>query len=258
MTKDAKRFLLYIAIGIAVLAIVSILVAALGFGGSVVGESKTYDVTGDILTLEVEIGAADFRIVTAEKFSVESNLKKLTFRQTGDRLVLLEKSIGNKDYNGAELIIYIPEGVVFEEIDITTGAGRFTADSLSAKKLNLEFGAGEVNIGELNATLEADIEGGAGEINIGGGSLSDLSFDMGVGELNLISSIIGEGELNLGVGEAKITLLGGRDGYTVEMNKGIGSISFDGESLSTGRTMGAGSNKVEINGGIGSIEVNFK
>ncbi len=258
MTRDAKRFLICVGSVFALLLIVSLISGLLGLGGPAVGESKTYEVEGQIKTLEVEISAADFRIVKGESFFVESNLKKLTFRQSGDRLVLNENRRGGKNYDGAFLTIYIPDGTVFTEIDITTGAGRFTADQLSAEKLDMEFGAGEVNIGELNATSEADIEGGAGQITIGGGSLNDLNFDMGVGELNITSLITGNSELNLGVGEVKITLIGSREEYTVEINKGIGSVRFDGEGLSTEKTMGNGQNGVEINGGIGSIEIDFK
>lgn len=262
---DTQKIIKYAAIALAVLIILGIIggiVGALGlasaFGGSGVGESRAYEVEGEIRSLEVDIGAAEFRIEKGEAFSVESNLKNLTFRQTGNRLILREKSFGNKNYNGAFLTICIPEGTVFSEINITTGAGKFTAESLSAEKVDLELGAGEVNIGELNATREADIEGGAGQITIGGGRLSDLQIDMGIGELRLTSEIVGEGEFNLGVGEVRITLIGSRDDYTVELNKGIGSIDFDGESISSGRTMGNGRNDVEINGGIGSITVVFK
>lgn len=257
MTRDAKRFLIGIGVAVALITCVSLLFTLLGVGGSVVGEFKDYEVTGEVSLLEVEIGAADFRIEKGEEFAVRSNLNRLTFRQTGSKLVISEKSFGNRSYEGAELIIYIPDGVVFDELDINTGAGRFTADTLSAKKLDLEFGAGEVNIGELNALVEADIDGGAGKITIGGGSLRNLSLDMGVGELNLTSAIVGDGELDLGVGEANVTLIGSRDGYTVELNKGIGDIRLDGASVSGGR-IGNGENRVEINGGIGSINLFFK
>lgn len=258
MTRDAKKFLIWVGCGLALLLCLSLIGSLFGLGGSVVGEWQTYEVNGEVKTLEVEIGAADFRIEKGESFSVRSNLKNLTFKQTDDKLVLTEKSVGSKNYNGAELVIYIPDGAAFDEIDITTGAGKFTAGTLSAEKLDLEFGAGEVNISELNATREANITSGAGEVTIGGGSLINLKLEIGAGELNLISAIVGEGKLDLGLGEANITLIGSIADYTVEINKAIGSIIFDGESLSTGKTMGNGQNKVEINGGIGSIEVKFK
>lgn len=263
MTTDAKKFLKYSAIVLGALVIISAIVslfgagkAIFGFGNfSAVGENRTYEVTGEITSLEVEISAADFRIETGDSFSVESNLKNLTFRQTADRLILLEKSAGNRSYNGAFLVIYIPEGTVFTELDIFTGAGKFTADSLSAEKLELEFGAGDVNIGKLIATREAEIEGGAGSITIGGGSLCGLALEMGVGALHFTSALMGESSLDLGVGEAVITLLGSAEDYTLELNKGIGDIRLNGQLLSNGRKVGNGLNYIEINGGIGSISV---
>lgn len=261
---DKEKIIKYIAIALAVLLIVGIvggIITALGVVLGVrdaVGESKTYEAEGVVNSLKVEIGAADFRIVSGEKFLVESNLKDLTFRQTGDRLILNEKSFGNRNYNGAFITIYIPEGTAFEEIDLVVGAGNFTAESLSAESVELEFGAGEVNIGQLNATREADIEGGAGQITISGGSLRNLQVDMGIGELYITSDIVGEGEFNLGVGEVIITLIGTRDDYTVELNKGVGDMHFDGDVISSGRTFGGGANEIEINGGIGSVSVEFK
>jgi len=258
MTRDAKRFLICVCGALLLLSGISLVGSLFGLGGPVVGETKTYEVTGEIKILDVEIGAAEFRVLKGDKFSVESNLKNLNFNQKDDKLVLLENSGGNKSYKNAFLTVYIPEGTVFSKIDITTGAGTFTADVLSAEKLNFVLGAGEVNIKELNASAEARINGGAGEITIEGGNLNNLTFEMGVGELELVALISGESKLDIGVGEAKITLLGSREDYTVELTKGIGSILFDGESLSTGKTMGNGKHHVKINGGIGSIEVDFE
>lgn len=257
MTQAAKNFLICAGAVALVIAVVAILIATLTGGGSAVGENRVYDVEGQVKRLEIEIEAADFRIVTGEGFSVESNLKNLSFRQTGERLIITERTAGNPDYEGARLTVTIPEGAVFSEIDITVGAGRFTADVLSGDEVNLEFGAGDVYIGSLYATREADIEGGAGKITIGGGSVSDLQLAMGVGELVLKSELFG-GELDLGVGEARITLLGEREDYALELNRGIGSITLDGEPLSIGGRFGNGDRRVEINGGVGSVFVDFE
>ena len=257
MTRAAKNFLICAGAVALVIAVAAILIATLTGGRSAVGENRIYDVEGRVKRLEIEIEAADFRIVTGEGFSVESNLKNLSFRQTGERLIISERTAGNPDYEGARLTVTIPEGAVFSEIDITVGAGRFTADIISGDEVNLEFGAAEVYIGSLYATHEADVEGGAGKITIGGGSVSDLQLEMGVGELVLESEIL-DGELDLGVGEARITLLGGREDYTIEINRGIGSISFDGEYLSMGGRFGDGDRRVEINGGVGSVFVDFE
>ena len=44
----------------------------------VLPESKTYCVDSSIHSLNIQINAADFKIVPADAFSVESNLKYLT------------------------------------------------------------------------------------------------------------------------------------------------------------------------------------
>ena len=257
MTRDAKRFLSIAAACLLVICIISIVFSALGSFGPAVGDMKTYEVEGEIKTLEIEINAADFRIVEGDGFLVESNLSKLRFRQSGERLILKDESRGNKNYKDASLVLYIPEGWSFDKVEISTGAGVFYASLLSAKELDLDFGAGEIVIDELCASRDADIEGGAGEITVKGGILNNPDIEMGAGELNLTSEITGNADLSFGVGEANITLIGDLDDYTIKANKGIGSIFVDGTSLSGGETIGNGSSRVVIDGGIGSINIYF-
>jgi hypothetical protein len=63
--------------------------------------------------------------------------------------------------------------------------------------------------------------------------------------------------LDLGVGETNITLIGTKEDYKLELEKGLGNISVEGKELSEDSSIGNGSNIVEINGGIGSIHVRF-
>lgn len=264
MTSEQK-IIKYAAIALAVLLIASIVFGAVsivgwigGIGKSAVGDNQTYTPEGEINSLEVEIGAAEFKIAEGEIFKVESNLKWLDVKVSGGTLVLHEKQKNNADYDGAVLTIYIPEDFVFSDANINTRAGKLTVERLSAGTLHLLLGAGEAIINNLTVTSLAEIEGGAGSVSILGGSIKDLDLEMGVGKLDLDASLLGDSELDLGVGEVKIALQGGRDSYTLEINKAIGSIKIDGESLSSSRTIGNGERTVEINGGIGDIDVTFK
>ncbi|MBQ9839934.1 MAG: hypothetical protein IJO56_10670, partial [Oscillospiraceae bacterium] len=54
------------------------------------------------------------------------------------------------------------------------------------------------------------------------------------------------------------TLLGSKEDYKLELEKGLGNISIDGVNVSDYGSSGNGTNKVEINGGVGSINVEFK
>lgn len=251
----------------AIVLTVSIIGGLLGvvglFGGlfdedAVLEDAKTYSVSDNITELDISINAADFTIKQADAFSVESNLKNLTVKEKDGVLIIEENKRFGVTYTDAALILYIPADTVFKKADITTGAGRLTVDSLSADSLKLELGAGEVNIGTLTAAKKADIDGGAGRITISGGTLHNLDLDMGVGQLNLTSAILGNSEFDLGIGESNITLIGSKDDYDIDAEKGIGNITVDGETVSNLNGNGNGENDIEINGGIGAINLAFK
>ena len=190
--------------------------------------------------------------------SVESNLKHLKVEEEGGLLTIQETKIFTGTYSGAVLTVYVPAGTLFDNVNFTTGASRLTIGNLSSGTLDFELGAGDVSIDSLVATKSADIDGGAGRITITGGALKDLDLDMGVGQLNLTSALTGNCQLDLGVGESNITLIGSKENYKLDLEKGLGNISIDGVNVSDYGSSGNSTNKVEIDGGVGSINVEFK
>ena len=263
MQKAVKYLAMAFAIFLTVTIIGGILSAAglLGglFGGdAVTKDMQTYPVTGEIHDLNIRINAADLYIKEGDAFSIESNLKHLKVEEKGDVLTIEETRKFGGTYNNAVLTIYIPAGTVFDNTNLATGAGRLTIEDLSSGTLDFELGAGEVSITSLIATKSADIGGGAGRITISGGALKDLELEMGVGQLNLTSALTGDCQLDLGIGESNITLIGNKDDYKLELEKGIGSLTVDGKDVSDYGSSGNGMNSVEINGGIGAIHVKFK
>ena len=262
-----QKVIKYLAIAFAIFLTVSIIggiLSAVGlFGGlfssdAVLEEVKTYSVTADIHNLDIEINAADLYIKEGDAFSVESNLKHLKVEENGGLLTIQETKKFTGTYTDAVLTVYVPAGTVFDNVNLTTGAGRLTIGDMSSGTLDFELGAGDVSIDSLIATKSADIEGGAGRITIAGGTLKDLDLDMGVGQLNLTSALIGNCQLDLGVGESNITLIGRKEDYKLDLEKGLGNISVDGVNVSDYGSSGNGTNKVEINGGVGSINVRFE
>ena len=262
-----QKVIKYLAIAFAIFLTVSIIGGVLSmfglFGGFFSGDAvtediKTYAVSPDIQSLEVKINAADFRIKQGERFSIESNLKHLTVEEKNGVLTIKETKKFAHTYTGAVLTLYVPSDTVFEKANIITGAGRLTVDSLSASTMNLVFGAGEVTIDTLVATSDIDIDGGAGKITVSGGALHNLDLDMGVGQLNLTSALTGESDFDLGVGESNITVIGNKDDYKLDIEKGIGNITIDGTSVSNIKRKGNGNNGIEVSGGIGAINLKFK
>lgn len=262
-----QKVIKYLAMAFAVFLTVSIiggLLSMLGFLGGFFGSDavsediQTYAVSSDISRLEVNINAADFSIKQGEKFSVESNLKHLTVEDKNGTLFVRETKAFGSTYTGSVLTLYIPADTTFEKVNIKTGAGKLTAEQLSADTMDLELGAGEVAIESLVATSGVDIEGGAGKITISGGSLHNLDLDMGVGQLNLTSALSGDCNFDLGIGESNITVIGDRENYKLDIEKGIGNITVDGASASNMKEQGNSGDSIDISGGIGAINLNFK
>ncbi len=256
----------YLAIALAIFLTVSIIGGILSmfglfggfFGGSAVTDDiKTYTVSSDIKSLEVKINAADFTIKQGDSFSVESNLKYLTVEDKNGVLTIRDTKKFIRTYTGAVLTLYIPADTVFDKANITTGAGRLTVDNLSADTMNFELGAGEVAIDTLVAASDIDINGGAGKITISGGALHNLDLDMGAGQLNLTSALTGESDFDLGIGESNITVIGNKNDYKLDIERGLGNITVDGTSVSNIKGQGNGNNDIEISGGIGAINLKF-
>ena len=223
-----------------------------------VGEMQMYPIEGEISSLSVSLSGAELKIKTADKFSVESNHNYISVKSEDGKLCINEtKKLFSVHPKGVTVVLNIPEGLIFDDATVETGAGKVKIDSLVADVLELSLGAGEARIKNLTANSRADIDGGAGEINIDGGKLCNLKLDMGVGALTLKSRIEGQSRLDYGIGKTKLTLLGSREDYKIEIDKGIGKAKIAGESMPDDSVYGAGENSIEIDGGIGNLSVDF-
>lgn len=223
-----------------------------------VGEMQVYSVDDDISSLSISLSGAKLKIKIADKFSVESNHNYISVKSDDGKLRIDEtKKLFSVYPKGLTVVLNIPEDFVFDKATVETGAGRVEIDSLSAYDLKLSLGAGEAEIKNLTANSRADIDGGAGELNIDGGRLCNLKLDMGVGELTLKSRIEGQSKLDYGVGETKLTLLGNREDYKIEIDTGIGEAKLEGETIHDDSVYGSGENYIEIDGGIGEIDIEF-
>ncbi len=228
------------------------------------GENKVYTLSQTIHSLQIDIGAAELSIQIGEAYKLESNHRKLTVTDKDGVLCIREEkgmygSFGG-NYNGVKLTLTIPHGKVLKLAHITTGAGKVSVERLEADDVELEFGAGEVTIDYLYVKNKADIQTGAGKVTVKDGFLHDLDLEMGVGELSLMTALGGENHIEQGVGQLNLVLklLGGKDTYSLRVNKGIGSIHINGEAVTNGSVYGSGDTKVYIDGGIGAIDIRLQ
>lgn len=194
-------------------------------------------------------------IKTGANFKIETNNPQIACKQNSNQLVIKEKHKWFSTKNGNDLIIYIPKEMMFETVEIDTGAGNVTIEKLETKKISFDIGAGEVKMKHLNVTEEAKIDSGAGKVEILSSSIKNLDLDVGVGKFILNAKLSGKNDIDAGVGELDINLTDGIENYTIRANKGIGSISLAGKEVSENIKYGEGDTYIEIEGGIGAIDI---
>lgn len=271
---NAQKIIKYLAIAFAIFLIVTIistitatlfaLSGVLGLKNDIEEKMNSEMVSTDfknanISTLDIDIAFTNLTIKTGDTLKLETDNSSIVCNQYDKKLLIDEKN--NRlfsSYIEKELILYLPKELQLETVDIATGAGKVDIESLNTEKLSFELGAGETEIQSLNVSRKCEIDGGAGKLTILDSTINDIDLDMGVGKVNLTANLIGKNEINAGVGSLNIDLLGKQDSYKIRADKGIGSIKIDGKEIESGETFGDGDNQIEIDGGVGNINIEFK
>lgn len=214
----------------------------------------------EISTLKINMLHTNLKVKEGDSFKVETNNSKITFSNNNGSVIIKEEkynwSINN---NTAELIIYMPKDMItLDETKIETGAGSINIEKLSTQVLELELGAGDVNMENIIVTKFAKIDGGAGRAKLKSSEINNLKANLGIGEFIFSGKLIGKNEIDSGVGKINIDLLDNLENYTIDVDKGIGTVTLNEKKLEMDRVYGTGKNHLEIDGGIGEIKINFK
>lgn len=263
--KIVKYLAIAFALFLTVNIIAGILMGVAGISGLLsdkddttpAAEMQTYPVEGEISSLSIELSTAGLILQTGEAFSVESNHPYVSVTADNGTLTVSETKKLFTSIKSTSVVITVPDGFVFDEVTVDTGAGRVEFEALTCDVLDLSLGAGRVDIHRLTANERAEIDGGAGQLTVDGGKLCNLNLDMGVGALTLTSRLEGQCSLDYGVGSTKLILLGHREDYQISLDKGLGDAHLAGEVMQDGAVYGTGAQKIDIDGGVGSITVDF-
>ena len=221
------------------------------------GDMNGYSVSGDITAVRIDVSAARISVRTGDALSVESTMSDLTVKNDGGRLVVKDKkhvTYNNSNKNTVDIIL--PEGITLDELDIDGGAGTLDVSGITSRRLSVGIGAGSTRLSSLTVTESADIDGGAGRLVIDGCDITDLDFDMGTGKAVLDCRLSGDCSIDQGVGALELTLRGTPNDYRIKLDKGIGSARLGGSGVGDG-TYGSGACTVDLDGGIGSMIIDF-
>lgn len=268
--SSAQKVIKYLAISFAFLLIFSIIsgimsgVIAISSAFSdkddyeIMDEIKDLEVSGEVKLLDIDIASSNIVIKIGDTFKIETSNKYIQCKQDYNMIYITEKKhIWFNDSSESKLIIYIPKDMVLDGVSINSGAGTVSIDKLSTRILHLDLGAGKVNIDNLTTLDNTRIDSGAGEVILKNSSLNNLDLNMGIGKFTLKAKLLENSDIDHGVGEANLNLIGEKDDYQIHVDKGLGSITISGNEIKDDLIVGNGTNKINIDGGVGSININF-
>lgn len=262
---NIQKIIKYLSIAFAFYLIVCIITGILSvfkvinkiYDKSSEGNNNYYKITelnNSFDTFDVKVGITNLYIKSGGSFKLETNNKHIKIKNENNKLAIKEEANINLNYD-YKLTITIPENIIFNDIDIESGAGVVDIQNLSGNDVDFEFGAGKVNITKMQINNKGSIETGAGSVNIENSKFNNLDLDMGVGSLNLECFLLGNNKIDSGIGKLNIKLLDDINNYKFKISKGIGSIKYNDEELKDNMIFGNGNNVIDINGGIGNINI---
>ncbi len=267
-----QKVIKYLAIALAAFIIMNIVSVALSILWGVAwisgvakdaqiieSQEEIYSTIGntDITTLKIELSASNLEIKNGEMLRVETNNLNVKCNQEGNQLIIKDKTKNwfSKRSDESQIILYMPANMLWDSVKIDSGAGELNIEELATRNFDFDMGAGKVVIKELNVSNKTEIDGGAGKIEILSGAMNNLKLDTGVGEFTLNAKLTGRNDVNAGVGKINFNLTDGTENYKIKVNKGIGSITIDGKETTDGNEYGHGETYIDIDGGVGAIEI---
>lgn len=263
-TRDKSIKILAISLGMFLIAIIlsvilNIVSLLLGIhyinNGNEVSNEEIFLKDKSITSIDIDLNYTSLDIRTGDEFKIDKKIIKdnIDTKTEGNVLKIEEKNNLFWRNNGI-VTIYVPKNKEVYSLKVSLGAGKLSIDNISADTLKLDLGAGHSNINNSSFGY-AEIESGAGKLSILNTTLKNLNADFGVGHTDLEAYILGNSEIDAGVGKLDMKLLGNRDDYKIEIEKGLGATYIDGQSQNL---FGNGRNKIKIDGGVGCIDVSFK
>ena len=215
----------------------------------------------EVTTLKIDLAYTNLDIKTGDDFKVETNNSNITFEENNGSVKIKEENRNwlKNDNISSNLIICIPEDMIaIDETKIQTGAGKINIEKLNTQSLYLELGAGDVYIENVIATGETKIDGGVGKTELKSCEINNLKANLGMGEFTFSGKLTGKSKIDSGVGTINIDLIDNKNNYKIDVSKGLGNVTLDGQKLETDRVYGIGENYLDIDGGIGEIKIDFE
>lgn len=234
--------------------------------------SYTYPVEG-IENLELEAGAASIVFAEGSDSSrivvslYDCREKYYEGRMDGNTLKLAygRKQRHLADNNRASILVEIPAGMTFDEMNLDIGAAyaEFAMEDVTCRELSMYVGAADVTVNEFHVTDCMELRIGTGVVEIGGGTYRDIDLECGVGEIIMKGSVDGNMDVECGVGSMILDFAGNPDDYNYNLSCAMGDLEVNGTSYASiagkKQVVNAGAAcRADVECGMGSVILNIR
>lgn len=207
--------------------------------------------------VKIDLEISSLKIKEGTTFQVEriNEITDVSCRVNGNTLEIKEKDSSwfDSTKENSTIIVYIPEGMILDDLEISIDIGNADVQGIQTKKLDIDAGAGTINLNSVVAQ-KVDVDGGAGNITINDSVLTNLDFDCGIGVTKISGDIKGNSKISCGVGKMELHLTQPQENYKIRTETALGEITLNGETCTNG-VYGTGDDYIKVEGGIGSVEI---
>lgn len=212
-----------------------------------------------VYSLDINLNFGELIIKEGDEFEVvASNIIKNRFRSELDNGTLfIEGNKRQQDFFSSlltrivdgsiffkttpKIIVYIPNEINFNEVNLVIGAGATEIDKINTKKLNVKVGTGSLMINNLYS--------------------KNSIINCGVGNVTINGIMLGNNEVECGIGSVIINVDGKKENYNYTYSVGIGSVTINEKTYSgvvNGKIDNSAKNNFNINCGIGNTIIKVK
>lgn len=213
----------------------------------------------DVKNIKLNLDAAYLKVVpSSETETISAELvtgkeKYYSCILDGDTLIVKYDEDNHVKNSSPKIELALPEGASFEKITINTGAveGEISLENITCKNLDVNVGAGDLQVERFVVTDKLELAIGAGNVEIKDGEYKDVKVECGVGNLELSGKVSGDITGHCGMGEMELNLKGKESNYNYKLSCGLGQIEINDTKYSNI----TGSKKIQNESAIGTIDL---
>ena len=191
-----------------------------------------------ITKLDMELGGCEVKVETSPDAQFHVTVENVSaFQAFTEEKTLYVKGVQTGTWTGGlstnmKITLQLPEGIVYEQAQMSFGAGEFQIQTVSADNVAVEVGAGKLQIADLKAE-ELEVQLGAGQAVLEEADVVNADLEAGAGELIFAGSILGDLHAECAMGNMEIRISGStQEDHNYEMDCVAGNLTVGSETYS--------------------------